>query len=75
MKLASRPPIERMSLIARLLQRDGAFSAQAVAERLEVNLETVERDIHFMRDRLGYELKYVHQKRQWVGQPPQERIL
>lgn len=76
----SRPPVARMSYISRLLREGRRFTVPQVAAALEVSRKTVDRDIEFMRDQLGYQFSYVQRgiparERTFSGRPPQERIL
>ena len=49
---SSRPPLERMMQIHRVV-RDGEFpNATRLARELEVSTKSVHRDVEFMRDRL-----------------------
>jgi hypothetical protein len=54
----TRPPIERMQRIARMLRTGQRFTARTVAQTFEVNHKTAVRDIEFLRDRLGYDFEY-----------------
>ena len=75
----SRPPLERMALISRWLREGRRLTRNLVAAELEVDAKTIERDIDFMRDRLGYQIDWimVGPKEDWSyrGQPPKERVL
>lgn len=76
----SRPPIARMSYIARLLREGRRFTVPQVAAALEVSRKTIDRDIEFMRDQLGYQFSFVQDgipqgERTFAGRPPKERVL
>ncbi len=54
----SRPPLERMMRLHEKL-RAGAFpNCRKLADELEVSTKTIQRDIDFMRDRLGLPIEY-----------------
>jgi len=56
--LHSRPPLERMMRLHEKL-RAGAFpNCRKLADELEVSTKTIQRDIDFMRDRLGLPIEY-----------------
>jgi hypothetical protein len=74
-KLAQRTPLERFRFVYQRLTLRGGFTLQEISDRFELCLKSAQRDVDFMRDRLGYELTYNHEERRWVGQPPAERIL
>lgn len=71
----SRPPLDRMRHIARLIMKRRTFTCTTLAIELETCRKTVERDIDFMRDRLGYEIEFCPSRKTWFGRPPRERIL
>lgn len=54
----SRPPLERMMRIHEALQDGRLVNSTKLAEMLEVSSKTVQRDIAFMRDRLGLPVEY-----------------
>ena len=54
----TRPPIERMKYIAGLLRAGKAFNVSMVARRFEADPKTIDRDLVFMRDRLGWEFEF-----------------
>lgn len=54
----SAPPIERMQYISRLLRARRTVNASRVARHFEMDRKTVQRDINFLRDRLGYEFEF-----------------
>jgi len=51
--------MQRFQLIARAL-REGPVSARKLAVRLETSEKTVQRDLTFMRDRLGLPIERDH---------------
>jgi hypothetical protein len=54
----ARPPWERMKLIWTLV-RSGAFpNATLIAKKLETSTRSIHRDIEFMRERLGFDIRY-----------------
>ncbi len=77
----SRPPLERMALISRWLRNGKRFTTATLAAELETSTKTIQRDIDFMRDRLGYVMEFEMIKGEqigtcsWFGRPPKERIL
>lgn len=74
-----RSPIERMAFVCRLLREREPFNATRLAILFEVSTKTIQRDLDFMRDRLGYqfEWKMVGSLDEWsyVGKPPRRRVL
>lgn len=77
--MKSRPPIQRMMIISRKLGRGERFNLRTLSQQLEVSQKALQRDIDFMRDRLGYEMVYVSYgpgiAGTFVGRPPEERVL
>jgi predicted DNA-binding transcriptional regulator YafY len=55
---SSRPPLERMMQIHARLKERHFPNARKVAEELEVSPKTIQRDIDFMRYRLGLPIEY-----------------
>ena len=55
---SSRPPLERMMQIHARLKDRHFPNARKVAEQLEVSPKTIQRDIDFMRYRLGLPIEY-----------------
>lgn len=53
-----RPAIERMHCVAALLRGGRTFTQCEVARHFESSRKTVQRDMEFMRDRLGYEFAW-----------------
>lgn len=54
----ARPPLERMSRLHVLLKSGEYPNHSKMAEELEVSRKTVQRDLDFMRDRLGLPIEY-----------------
>ncbi len=54
----SRPPLERMMSIHAQLKSDRFPNCRRIADELEVSSKTIQRDIDFMRDRLGLPIEY-----------------
>ena len=54
----ARPPLERMLRIHTQLRDGGKVNCSTLAKDLEVCTKTVQRDIDFMRDRLGLPIEY-----------------
>ena len=54
----SRPPLERMMQIHSQLKNRRFPNCRKIAERLEVSAKTIQRDIDFMRYRLGLPIEY-----------------
>ena len=58
----SRPPLERMMRIHAQLKAGDYPNCRKIAEALEVSSKTIQRDIDFMRDRLGLPIEYDAQR-------------
>ncbi|GAB4169669.1 MAG: WYL domain-containing protein [Terrimicrobiaceae bacterium] len=56
--LQTRPPMERMYRIFKILKEGGVPNRGRLAMEIEVTTKTVQRDVNFMRDRLGIPIKY-----------------
>jgi proteasome accessory factor B len=54
----SRPPLERMLRLHEKLKAGSLPNCRKLAEELEVSPKTIQRDIDFMRDRLGLPIEY-----------------
>src|SRR6266567_2479166 len=54
----SRPPLERMLRIHQALRAGNFPNASTLALDLEVSTKSIQRDLEFMRDRLGLPLEY-----------------
>lgn len=55
--------IERILHIDKLLREDTYPSRKEIAETFEVSVKTIERDLEYMRDRLGAPLEYDRERR------------
>jgi predicted DNA-binding transcriptional regulator YafY len=58
----SRPPLQRMMRLHAALKSHHFPNCQKIAAELEVSSKTIQRDIDFMRDRLGLPIGYDSQK-------------
>jgi hypothetical protein len=54
----SRPAIERLIRLARLVRHSLPFTCGEMAAELEVSRKTIVRDLAFLRDRLGWDFYY-----------------
>jgi len=54
----SRPPLERMLRLHERLKAGAFPNCRKLASELEVSAKTIQRDIDFMRDRLGLPIEY-----------------
>ncbi|MEP6699054.1 MAG: WYL domain-containing protein [Verrucomicrobiota bacterium] len=54
----SRPPLQRMMRLHALLKAHHFPNCQKIGDELEVSPKTIQRDIDFMRDRLGLPIDY-----------------
>lgn len=54
----SRPPLERMMKLHQKLIAGGFPNCRKLSDELEVSSKTIQRDIDFMRDRLGLPIAY-----------------
>src|SRR3954451_16857082 len=57
-QLLSRPPLERMQKLHRLVSAGKFPNCRTLAEELETSSKTIQRDIEFMRDRMGVPIAY-----------------
>jgi len=62
--------IERILHIDRLLREDTYPSRKQIANAFEVSVKTVERDLEYMRDRLGAPLEYDREQRGYYYEEP-----
>lgn len=62
--------IERILHIDRLLREDTYPSRKEIAKTFEVSVKTVERDLEYMRDRLGAPLEYDRERRGYYYEEP-----
>jgi predicted DNA-binding transcriptional regulator YafY len=58
----ARPPLERMSRLHDLIQSQTYPNCTLLSEELEVSRKTIQRDLDFMRDRLGLPIAYDGQR-------------
>lgn len=69
MKSPTRPAIERMTKSYALI-RIGKFpSHSTLAKRFEVSAKTIQRDLEFLRDRIGLPIEYNAHRRGWTVNP------
>jgi len=54
----SRPPLERMHRLHDLLSSEHPVNCQQLGKDFEVSYKTIQRDLDFMRDRLGLPIEY-----------------
>ena len=54
----SRPPLERMQRLHDLLSNEQPVNCQQLGKDFEVSYKTIQRDLDFMRDRLGLPIEY-----------------
>lgn len=69
------PPLERMVAIGKMILEGKSFTTRELALKFELSDKSIQRDIEFMRDRLGYRIEYSYPKRRFVGVAPAQRIL
>lgn len=58
----SRPPLSRMLIIHTMLKAKQFPNRRSLAHELDISEKTIQRDIDFMRDRLGLPIEYHHSK-------------
>lgn len=58
MRLATRFTLQRFLAIDRAVRAGGYPNARTLADRLEVSRRTIQRDVEFMRERLGASIEY-----------------
>jgi predicted DNA-binding transcriptional regulator YafY len=61
-KQMTRPPLERMQRIFRIVKEGKCPSRLALAQEIEVTTKTIQRDIDFMRERLHLPIAHNRQK-------------
>src|SRR5689334_5994586 len=66
----SRPPLERMLRMHAELRRGGHTNATTLAQKLEVSVRTIMRDIDFMRDRLQLPIEFDSRRNTYVYTRP-----
>lgn len=67
-----RPPLERMLRIHDALRAGRRPTATRLARELEVSTKTIQRDLDFMRDRLGLPVDFDVTRQGWVYTEPVE---
>lgn len=72
---APRTAIFRMTVIRRHLLRGEWFNAVSMAGKLETSSKTVHRDIEFMVDSLGYQIRFDSASNGYVGHVPPTPVL
>ena len=60
-----RPALERMMTALFTLGRGGKVNARVLAGRFECSARTAQRDLEFIRDRMGVPLEYSQINRTW----------
>ena len=68
----TRPPLERMQRIFRLIKEGGHPSRITLAKEIEVTTKTIQRDIDFMRDRLHLPIVHKREKNGYEFTSPVE---
>lgn len=66
----TRFAIQRMMRIASKIRTGRRFTMRGLAKEFEVSEKTIQRDVEFMRDRLGYEMNYCRRNNGWYGMAP-----
>jgi proteasome accessory factor B len=61
-KPMTRPPLERMQRIFRIIKEGNHASRITLAKEIEVTTKTIQRDIDFMRDRLHLPIAHNREK-------------
>jgi predicted DNA-binding transcriptional regulator YafY len=67
---ATRVPIERMLAIHRAIKEGSYPTCASLAKRFEVTAKTIQRDIDYMRDRMGAGLEYDQTRHGWYATDP-----
>ena len=67
---ATRAPLERMIAIHRAIREGGYPTCSSLAKRFEVTPKTIQRDIDYMRDRMGAALEYDPVRHGWYATDP-----
>ncbi|HTB85984.1 MAG TPA: HTH domain-containing protein [Candidatus Sulfotelmatobacter sp.] len=62
-----RPTVVRLQKICAALSDGKHVTGRALADMLEVNPKTVDRDINYMRDQMGLPIATDGSKMQWYG--------
>ena len=68
----TRPPLERMQRIFRVIKEGGHPSRITLAKEIEVTTKTIQRDIDFMRDRLHLPIAHNREKNGYEFTTPVE---
>jgi proteasome accessory factor B len=71
-KQMTRPPLERMQRIFRIIKEGGHPSRITLAKEIEVTTKTIQRDIDFMRDRLHLPIAHNREKNGYEFTSPVE---
>lgn len=71
-KPMTRPPLERMQRIFRVIKEGGHPSRITLAKEIEVTTKTIQRDIDFMRDRLHLPIAHNREKNGYEFTTPVE---
>jgi len=71
-KPMTRPPLERMQRIFRVIKEGGHPSRITLAKEIEVTTKTIQRDIDFMRDRLHLPIVHNREKNGYEFTTPVE---
>jgi predicted DNA-binding transcriptional regulator YafY len=74
MRTATRFPLERIAAIDRAVRAGEYPNAGTIARRFEVSRRTVQRDIEFMRDRLGAPLAFDQRRQGFAYSDPSFRL-
>jgi predicted DNA-binding transcriptional regulator YafY len=70
----TRPPLERMNFIHEQLEAGKLPNCSSIAKVFEVASKTIQRDIDFMRDRLGYPIEWDAERRGYYYTGPVEHM-
>ena len=70
----TRPPLERMNFIHEQLEADKLPNCSSIAKAFEVTPKTIQRDIEFMRDRMGYPIEWDGARRGYRYTGPVEHM-
>ena len=74
MRTATRPAMERLAALDRAIRAGAYPNAASFARAMEVEPRTVQRDIEFLRDRLGAPLAYDARRRGFAYSDPEYRL-
>ena len=74
MKTAARFSLERIAALDRAVRAGEYPNAKTIARLLEVSHRTVQRDVEFLRDRLGAPLEYDPVRNGYVYRDPAFRL-